>query len=619
MKKKIKIGRNDFQANNFQTTFQRYKDLLMNKELKDGDEQKQSLNSFKRSSYNPLSKIVQGINGKTLDKTSNFLRMTMPMNLFKHNISNLKNKILINNKNKKNYSRQSILKVNINSLDIGSNIEGKKNLKLFNSNIIKRKKINNLNKIFSATSRNAINFMDRNRLKATKTINLKLFQKFEEESSKIKENNSKKNEDQINLDSPLNTNKNIKELLNKEKYEDNNSINLNSLNVNESKIKQFKNKGKSKTLNKTKIKYSLKKLMEMNPYHLVPKDVRFGDLIEIKKISEQLSHVNGVVQSRAATSQKHFFRNDINFVDNKISNFNSKIINSVTVTYSNNYSWQKGELVWRILKKMKTISGSSSFRQACLFKGYSELWKYYSMVIEKMLVNYSIYKWFITKEKYMAKEVFIEFIQYMDIKINENKLFPEKVFLLFDTTRSGKINIKIFYFIMEITSNSSSELDIINFLLELCEDKQKINYCCILEFQEIIKSIILYDNNQKNYNILHDILKNEFYSKDKQEQNICIPKEKLLNFLLDNEIIRKLISLFRKEYKNAYNIYNEEVNSSFNSTIRNVKKFLNEQNEIACLCNHEIKNYENILKSIQSKRIIMQRNKNYIDSFEFTN
>ena len=255
MKKKIKIGRNDFQANNFQTTFQRYKDLLMNKELKDGDEQKQSLNSFKRSSYNPLSKIVQGINGKTLDKTSNFLRMTMPMNLFKHNISNLKNKILINNKNKKNYSRQSILKVNINSLDIGSNIEGKKNLKLFNSNIIKRKKINNLNKIFSATSRNAINFMDRNRLKATKTINLKLFQKFEEESSKIKENNSKKNEDQINLDSPLNTNKNIKELLNKEKYEDNNSINLNSLKLNESKIKQFKNKGKSKTLNKTKIKY----------------------------------------------------------------------------------------------------------------------------------------------------------------------------------------------------------------------------------------------------------------------------------------------------------------------------------------------------------------------------
>jgi hypothetical protein len=541
--------------------------------------------------------------------------MTMPMNLYKQDISNLKTKFLISNNNKKSYSRQSILKVNINSIDVKNNNKGTKNLKFYNSNIIKRKKISNLNKLFSSTSRNAINFMDRNRLKATKTINLKLFQKFEEETSKIKENNAKKNEDQINMDSPLNTNNNIKDLLNKEKYEDENKITLKSLN--ESKIKLFKNKRKSKTLNK--IKYSLKKLMEMNPYHLVPKDVRFGDLIEIKKISEQLSHVNGVVQSRATTSQKHFFKNDLNFMNNKISNFNSKIINSVTVTYSNNYSWQKGELVWRILKKMKTISGSSAFRQACLFQGYSELWKYYSMVIEKMLVNYSIYKWFITKEKYMAKEVFIEFIQYMEIKINENKLFPDKVFLLFDTTRSGKINIKIFYFIMEITSNSSSEIDVINFLIELCEDKQKSNYTNVLEMQEMIKSIILYDNNQKNYNILHEVLKNEFYSKDKSEQSTCISKDQLLNFVMNNEIIRKLISLFRKEYKNAYQLYNEEVNSSFNSTIRNVKKFLNEQNEVTRLCKHDIKNYENILKSIQSKRIIMQRNKNYIDSFEFTN
>ena len=615
MKKKIKLGRNDYIVNNKPNTFKRYKDLLMNKELNVGDEQKQSMNSFKRSSYNSLSKIIQGINGKTKDKSSNFLRMTMPMNLYKQDISNLKTKFLISNNNKKSYSRQSILKVNINSIDVKNNNKGTKNLKFYNSNIIKRKKISNLNKLFSSTSRNAINFMDRNRLKATKTINLKLFQKFEEETSKIKENNAKKNEDQINMDSPLNTNNNIKDLLNKEKYEDENKITLKSLN--ESKIKLFKNKRKSKTLNK--IKYSLKKLMEMNPYHLVPKDVRFGDLIEIKKISEQLSHVNGVVQSRATTSQKHFFKNDLNFMNNKISNFNSKIINSVTVTYSNNYSWQKGELVWRILKKMKTISGSSAFRQACLFQGYSELWKYYSMVIEKMLVNYSIYKWFITKEKYMAKEVFIEFIQYMEIKINENKLFPDKVFLLFDTTRSGKINIKIFYFIMEITSNSSSEIDVINFLIELCEDKQKSNYTNVLEMQEMIKSIILYDNNQKNYNILHEVLKNEFYSKDKSEQSTCISKDQLLNFVMNNEIIRKLISLFRKEYKNAYQLYNEEVNSSFNSTIRNVKKFLNEQNEVTRLCKHDIKNYENILKSIQSKRIIMQRNKNYIDSFEFTN
>jgi hypothetical protein len=122
---KKKIERNDFLINNMPTSFKRYKDLLMNKELNVGDEQKQTLNSFKRSSYNSLSKIIQGINGKAKDKVPNLLRMTMPMNLYKQNIPNLKNKILIDNKNKKSYSRQSILKVNINSLDVGNNSKGK--------------------------------------------------------------------------------------------------------------------------------------------------------------------------------------------------------------------------------------------------------------------------------------------------------------------------------------------------------------------------------------------------------------------------------------------------------------------------------------------------------------
>ena len=92
MKIKIEIGRNDYLVNNMPTSFKRYKDLLISKELNDGDEQKQSLNSFKRSSYNSLSKFIQVINGKAKEKVPNLLRMTMPMNLYKNNIPNLKTK-----------------------------------------------------------------------------------------------------------------------------------------------------------------------------------------------------------------------------------------------------------------------------------------------------------------------------------------------------------------------------------------------------------------------------------------------------------------------------------------------------------------------------------------------
>ncbi len=48
---------------------------------------------------------------------------------------------------------------------------------------------------------------------------------------------------------------------------------------------------------------------------------------------------------------------------------------------------------------------------------------------------------------------------------------------------------------------------------------------------------------------------------------------------------------------------------SFNSTIRNAKKFLNEQNEVNRLCKHDIYNYEEILKALQNKRKILENNR----------
>ena len=627
LKSKIKSAR--YQNKTLPSSFKKYKDLLLSNQKKDiskeNKNKKLSLNTFKTVSLISFSKLNQSSASKTKEKISNFSKQSLPLKLFKKKILNeeynqdtiFKNycKTNNNNNNKKFNSRNKFYRSDINNLNSTNNQsinikDLKKNIKKYS--ISNKKNKINLNKLYFGISRNAINFLDRNRLRATKTINLKLYEKFEEETKKLNDNKNEKNNVQINNFESLTSNKNFiynssksfPEIKEKKFNEINNEIKNNINNKNNLNKFNLNNFGK-----KSKMKYSLKKLMELNPYHLVPKDVRFSNFVEIKKISQQLSYVNGAFQDREDTSQKHFFKDDINFENYKNLNFNSKIINSVTVTYSNNYSWRKGELVWRILEKMKKKPTSSSFRQACLFQGYTELWKYYGVVLEKMLVNYSEYKWFITKEKFMSKEVFTEFIQYMDIKINENKSFPDKVFLLFDITGSNKINIKIFYFIMELTSNSSKYLEKIYFILELCEDIKKKNYVKVLEMQEIIRSMILIEHNEKYYSYLHDIIIKEFNCKGKISNNFYITKKQLLDFLLNNEFIKRLFILFDTEYKNAYISYNEEVHSSFNSTVRNIKKFLNEQNEVSCFCEHDLNNYEKILKSIDNKVKILERNK----------
>ena len=610
MKKNINETLFENSEKNKPSSFQRFKHLLFNKNNKGINEEKEfeenTIHSLKKRSFKSLSKINQNSSYKNPIKTyNNFIGNTISFSIDKNkDINSAK-------KNQKHFSRNKEI---IKGLNTTNNYSTDINSKVFTG--IKTYSDNTKNKtspkkFFIPVKRNAINFIDRNKLKTTQTVNLRLFEKFEEEVGNFKS-----------------TNKIIKVHMNDKHFLDSDGFLL---------FKSFKNLPDSKgddalKKNMTKKKdnvfynikkhminvnkpghYSLKKLMELNPYHSVPKNVKYCNLVDIKKISEQLSHVSGIVHSREVKTKRHFFKGDMHFTNNK-HYINSKIINSFTVTYNNNYSWNKGELVWRILGKLEKKTLSSSFRQACIFQGYAELWKHYSMVLEKLLVNFLSYKWFITKNKFMQKDVFTELLQYMDINIKENKTFPDKVYLIFGTNGKETMNIKIFYFIMELISNSKSNEKII-FLLELFEDHNKPGYINVMEMQEILKTLILHENYLKDCAHLHEIIKNEF-NKDKIDSDFYITKSQFLNFFLNNEFIKKLILLFKNQLKNAYQYYNEEIVGSFNSTIRNAKKFLNEQNEVNRLCKHDIYNYEEILKSIQYKRDTIENNQNIIKKLE---
>jgi len=62
--------------------------------------------------------------------------------------------------------------------------------------------------------------------------------------------------------------------------------------------------------------------------------------------------------------------------------------------------------------------------------------------------------------------------------------------------------------------------------------------------------------------------------------------------LVNNKYFHKILQGFKIQYKYSEINYIEEVNSCFNSTVRNVKKFLNEQNEVISDCEKDYYKFE---------------------------
>ena len=437
-------------------------------------------------------------------------------------------------------------------------------------------------------SKNFINFKDRIRLKTTKVLGLKLYEQFEEDKRKNNLKNKDTNDNLIRINNSLDTTKSNQE----------NSI-LDNV------IEQFDKNKKHKS--KRNIQYSLKQLIKLNPYHYVSTRVRYNNAIEMEKISEKLSNVNSVKPYQKATTKNFFFK----------GNFNTKLLKAVKVEFNNNLAY-KGGSVWRILSKFQKNMVFSEFKQICKFQGYTELWKYYGMLLEKLILNYPIFKWFLEKEKLMDQDVFKEYLHILKIEMSKDESFPRKVFLLFDDYGEGKINIKIFFFVMKLVSNTS-DIDKLNFYIKLFEDVNRTDKeLCInvLEMFDVLKNIIPYNGMRKIKNNLLKNLRKELNDDKPIESDYYITKNQMISFLLNNKLMNTIIAKFKKEYKFAYINYNEKINNIFFNTVRNVQKFLNEQKEVNSICGHDVNNYEKILGFVRDKEQNVKKLNEYINYIE---
>ena len=501
---------------------------------------------------------------------------------------NIQNKIINKPTNniftKKNIVEKILTTSNSNLFSNISNLKTRRNSALNITNISQNTTSDNIKD--KNRSKNYINFKDRLKLKNTKVLGLKLYEQFEEDKRKN-----------------ISRNKSSDKIMKINSYDVSQKDYKNTPFL-DNVIKQYENKKKYKS--KRSIQYSLKQLMKMNPYHYVSTRVRYNNAIEMGKISEKLSNVNSVKPSQQTTFKNNFFK------ENFHQNINTKVIKTVKVQFNNNFSYQGG-LVWRVLSKLQKNKISSEFKQICKFQGYKELWKYYGMLLEKLILNYPIFKWFLEKDKLMGENVFIEYLQCLKIDINIDESFPRKIFLLFDDTGEGKINIKIFFFIMKLLS-STSDIDKINFFMKLFEDvNRKDEKLCInlLEMFEILKYIITYNGWTKTKNNLLKHIRKEFNDDKPIEKDFYISKNQMINFLLNNKFMNKIFDKFKREYKFAYINYNEKINNIFFNTVRTVQKFLKEQKEVYSICKNNGEKLEKILESIKNKDEFIKKNNEY--------
>ena len=495
-------------------------------------------------------------------------------------------------------------------------------------------------KLFPKKNTNFINFVDRNKIRNIGLISLNLFDDYlEEKNVSINKDEKKKaykkkdtnlykdfrrNSVKANFfnsnSNAINVENNLQKKLRNIEY--NRRFQVNNYNNNNNNF-LMKTRNILKNIRK---KLSLHQLMELNPYHYVSNLVKYSNSIQMKTISEKLGNIHGAHFNIKATSQKHFFRGQSHTNKNlKTHQNNNRVISSFQVTFNSNLSHKSG-LVWRILQKFKQKKNNiiPSFRHACKFKAYLELWKYHSLLIEKLLVNYSEFKWFFEKDKYITEEIFNEFLECkkMEEEIKGEISFAKKVFLAFDELGIGEINIKTFFLIMEITSKSNNNLEKINFISQLVEsyeyrnEEKSVN---ILDMYELFKCLIIYENSQKDSRCLFEAVKEDLNKGEKLEENIFVSKNAICNFLLNNKFIHKLIQTFKIQYKYADVNYIEEINSCFNSTVRNVKKFLNENNEVMCDSDNNYRKFEKVLRSIQNKEAKREKTKNIEDELENDN
>ena len=493
-----------------------------------------------------------------------------------------------NNNNNINKQKRSIF----NNLNFNNN----------NNNIFEYQTKNSI-KISNSIPRNSISVLDRNKIKSIRLQHLTI--DINNNNNNNKTHNEKNFFDSNQTIFKLKSSKSLKN--NFSSFSTNNNNYLIKTNENLT-LKNNNNKSYS-TSKKKKIKYSLKTLMNMNPYSRASKEVFYNNI----RLENHLTDINN-----HNINSQNFFENFSNQKKIKFKYKKTRVLSSITLKFSEN-NFKKSLLIWRLLNETYKLNLNYKFKSAIRNEGLKLLWKNHSIIMENILINYNNFKWFLEKGKFISQDALKEFLYLIKFEKNNIITFCNKTFLIFDDKGNNLINVKKFLFFMNLTSRISNDYEKIIFIVDLFEDYFKIKEnksINVLDVIEIFKVIINVDDFKYVKILKNDIKKNLLKKNFSENYNEnFVEKNKFQNFLIENKIIKRILKNYQNDYLNSNKIFDEELLSVFNSVIRNYKRFMN-LNDIIEFNNIDLIKMEKILKTINEKNIKKNNIENLFEELE---
>lgn len=329
---------------------------------------------------------------------------------------------------------------------------------------------------------------------------------------------------------------------------------------------------------KKKKRNNLLRLMKANPYQSLKHNVYYNfrkNQLNYKQYLPKKPILNGMKSKEEGALYK---------------------INQYSTLYIKNKP-KPSNIILRLLARKHEIP--LEFKNVIFWKGIQWLWNNFFVQIEKLLVSFQYYKWFLEKEKITSLKKVEEFL--LLIQLQKYKDFCDALFLIFEESNSKGINLK-FALTVLIATNNTAYGEQVKEMVEVWESGKSGRVFCN-EINEIIRNLL---TNSKDIKTLLNIIKNSFEIRD--WSNETITKSDLLTLLLTDAKIQLLIKRNYVDIDKIDQVFKEEILNLFNINMRNSKMNL-EAHDAQKFCENDINRYEKVLLVLSNNEIEKQKRK----------
>ena len=318
-----------------------------------------------------------------------------------------------------------------------------------------------------------------------------------------------------------------------------------------------------------------------------------------KSLDIYLEKLNKKIKEYENNKQVNIFnyKQSKGMIKNNFLNTNiSKNGNKIKTYKSSTFLFKKSQPQENILRRLLTIKqNNSSLIKSIKLQNIKWLWIHKSFIIEKLILNFPRYRWFIDKNKFITKNILEEFMRLTNMKKDET--FIDNIFLIFDYEKNNLVDFKKVLFSFIITSNNNYKQKIRLILNLIISEDNVIN---LKDFNNLFIYTISYNERK----CIIDLIKKNL---NINEKNKSIEDSLLFKFLIKND---KIYICFKKYFINYDDIINDvdnEINNAYMGKMNNSKNSLFGNNTKSIVLN-DLNKLIKIINTVKRNKGLKEKN-----------